>query len=341
VVSLAAGAYFVLTSDDSEASVAATTQETATAKVPAAPESPTASAGATQPKVAAEAEQNRAAKNRVVPSLEKISWTTDTPSTLQELARTWSVPRDALTKLNPDLSPQKQLASGVQVVVYSRSLGATFSVGPPNNGRLTRGVPLPEDDAWALPEDRSRAFATAETIAALTTGLHTYALRFPEAQPVQVGDLSARRGGKIFGHQSHQTGLDVDIRLIRNSAGDDFDADRNWFLIKTMIDGSEVTAIFLNATEQTWLRAAAEADVGAPSAEGYFALIHHEPGHTIHTHIRFACPKANKRCVPYPLPDTAEQDAKSKLPTALGKVGRNKRRLPRVRVKKKKKKLPR
>jgi murein endopeptidase len=99
-----------------------------------------------------------------------------------------------------------------------------------------------------------------------------------------------------------------------------FDAGRNWFLVKTLIDENEVRAIFLNRTEQTWLRAAADADVGAASAERYFELIRHEPGHTIHMHVRFACSDEDKRCVGYSLPDsgeTAPPETVNKLPGKL------------------------
>ena len=263
-------------------------------------------------------------------SLDEIRWTTDASSTLQELSVVWSIPTDTLAQLNPNLPPQKALDVGVEVIVYTDSQGADFSIGAPNDGRLTRGVPLPESKTWHLPEDRTRAFATSETIAALTTSLQAYGQRFPDAEPVQVGDLSARRGGKISGHQSHQTGRDVDIRLITNAASGGFNAERNWFLVKNLIDSGDVRAIFLNATEQTWLRAAAVADVGAESAEPYFVRIDHEPGHTIHMHVRFACPKDHRRCVGYSQPDTDEQDSKNKLPRRIGsnKPSRKTSKLP-------------
>ncbi len=303
VAALAVTAYFVLSSDDS-----AEQEPEETPAVPAPP--PTA---AESEAAAAKAK----AKERVAPSFDRISWTTTAPATLQDLSRDWSVPRDMLTQLNPELPPNKPIEAGVPVVLYAQTLGASSSIGPPNDGRLIWGVPLPEDEAWTLPEDRTRAFATTETIASVVAGFHAYADRFPGAAPIVVGDLSARRGGRIYGHQSHQSGLDIDIRLVKASEGDGFDAERNWFLAKSLIDGSEVRAIFLNRTEQTWLREAAEADVGAASAEEYFALIRHEPGHTIHMHVRFACSKEDKRCVGYSLPDTDEKDPpkkESKLP---------------------------
>ncbi len=306
VVGLGAGVYFFVTRDggggigmfeksDPEAA------EAAEAPKPSSKPKASASAGA-------------------VPSIEQVAWTTDAPTTLQDLARTWSIPRDVLDQLNPTFSASQQLDAGTKVVVYASTLGASASIGPPNDGRLVWGVALPEGEAWLLPENRSRAFATTETIVAVLEALHAYSAEFPEAEPVQIGELSARRGGEIYGHQSHQSGLDVDIRLIQDAARDGFDGARNWFLVKTLIDNNDVRAIFLNRSEQTWLREAAEEDVGVELAEEYFELIRHEPGHTIHMHVRFACADEDKRCVGYSLPDTDEEDSGEvgKLPLGPG-----------------------
>jgi|GEM_PF-1909667 len=252
---------------------------------------------------------------REVPvGLDKVVWTTADGSTLSDLSKRWSIPRDTLTALNPKLAAD--IPAGTKVVVYSAAAGASVSIGPPNDGRLVRGVPLPEGRAWLPPEDRGRAFGTSETVAAVLAALQAYAQKFPDAAPIQMGDLSARRGGKIYGHQSHQSGRDVDIRLIHAADGESFDPTRNWFLVKTLIDGGDVRAIFLNRTEQAWLRAAAVDDVGEAQAQRYFSLISHEPGHTIHMHVRYACAKQDKRCVGYSMPDTDEQDPKkgAKLP---------------------------
>ncbi len=327
-----AGAVFVgATGDDGEEPVAAA--EPSSAQNPqgaSASESP-------QEPAALQADATPPEPGPVAPrSLDEITWTTEAPATLRDLAREWSIQRDVLDQLNPEISMRQSLPAGAQVVVYSRANGASASVGPPNAGRLLRGVPIPEGGAWAQPEDRSRAFATSETIAAITAALDAYGRRFPGADPVQLGDLSARRGRRISGHQSHQSGRDVDVHLVDNGDGDGFDAERNWFLVKTVIDGGDVRAIFLNRREQTWLRAAARADVGPAAADEYFALIRHEPGHTLHMHIRFACAKQHKLCVAYSMPDADEKDPskRSKLPSRPGsKPGRSALKLPKRRPK--------
>jgi murein endopeptidase len=282
-------------------------------------------------------------------SLDKITWTVATPATLDELVQTWSLPRETLVALNPALPTVEPLAAGTQVVVHTGSIAMSESVGPPNDGRLIGGVPFPEGRTWLLPPDRSRAFGTGETIINVLAALDAYAATHPEAAPIQLGEISARKGGPIYGHQSHQAGRDIDIRLVIDEAGDRFDAERNWSLVKTLIEAGEVVAMYLNRSQQVWLRAAAEADVGAAGADRYFAIIKHEPGHTIHIHVRFRCPDSDHRCVAYSLEETDAEVAKvlSKLPTGGGGSGlvRKKGKLPTLRPKTKpeppNKKLPR
>ena len=261
-----------------------------------------------------------AAADFVRPTLDQVTWTTLSPASLEDLSKLWVIPRDTLDKLNPDLAAKGQLPTGTKVVVYVKAMGPGISIGPPNDGRLVQGVPLPESSAWRLPEDHSRAFAAADTLQSLLTGLSAEAEQYPGAEPIQIGELSQRRGGQIYGHQSHQTGIDVDIRLIRKADGDGFDPARNWFLVKTLIDGGDVRAIFLNVSEQSWLREAAKADVGEAAMADYFAYISHEPGHTIHMHVRFKCPEADKRCQGFAAGETTEADPRvNKLPPGFGK----------------------
>ncbi len=322
VLALGVAAYFVVTSDDDDDSDATAD---ASGRVVDDDSDAVDASKAAAASAAAEALTSAAVASKkagVVPSLDEIAWTTDVPATLEELSGAWTVPLDVLRRLNPELASGGEIEAGAEVIVHTAALGQSMSIGPPNDGRLIGGVPLPQGPAWRLPPDRGRAFATTETIAAVTAALVAYGRRFPESDPVQVGELSARRGGNIYGHQSHQTGRDVDIRLIANAAGDGFDAEHTWFLVKTLIDDSDVRDIFLNRTEQPWLRAAAEADVGAALAEEYFAFISHEPGHTIHMHIRFGCPEADKRCVGYSMSDKEAPPPKGKLPLKPGSTPR-------------------
>jgi murein endopeptidase len=321
-------------SEDAESSEAPVAEATPPTPTPDA--TPTPPTDATpQPLVPDTTEQPRTDPDR---SLERITWTVATPATtLEQLAQAWGIPRDTLVALNPKTSTTEPLAAGTHVVVHSGPITGSESVGPPNDGRLVGGIPFPEGRTWLLAPDRSRAFGTGETIVAVLAALDADAAKFPDAAPIQLGEISARKGGPIYGHQSHQAGRDIDIRLAVTKERDRFDPERNWFLIKTLIESGEVVKIFLNRSQQGWLRTAAEADVGIEAADRYFAIISHEQGHTIHIHVRFRCPDNDYRCVAYSLDETPAEVAKVlvKLPKGSGgaNIVRKKGKLPVLRPK--------
>jgi murein endopeptidase len=102
----------------------------------------------------------------------------------------------------------------------------SVSVGAPFDGRLIRGVQLPDQGTdfftWDFPLRQSpnrpwRRWATDRTIHLLLSLLATYREVNPQAPRVGVADLSRPQGGPFgkrfggLGHASHQNGLDVDV----------------------------------------------------------------------------------------------------------------------------------
>jgi murein endopeptidase len=100
------------------------------------------------------------------------------------------------------------------------------SLGLPWNGRLVRGVQLPEegltyftwDPIFELSPNRPwRRWGSDRLIRPLLRVLSDYADAHPFASRVGVGDLSRPKGGVFdkrfggLGHASHQNGLDVDV----------------------------------------------------------------------------------------------------------------------------------
>jgi penicillin-insensitive murein endopeptidase len=146
------------------------------------------------------------------------------------------------------------------------------SIGVPHNGVQTESIELPSNGPgfvryrpksphyWGRPR--------------LVTGLIEVARALGELRPgtprLVVGDLSARKGGKIPGHSSHRTGRDVDllfyvttpagaplenpgfIRIGGDGLGqiaeDEFvrlDVERQWLLIKLLMSSRELGVQFM------------------------------------------------------------------------------------------------
>ncbi|MEX2193653.1 MAG: penicillin-insensitive murein endopeptidase [Thermoleophilaceae bacterium] len=103
---------------------------------------------------------------------------------------------------------------------------APVAVGKPNDGRLMRGIRVPDEGplffTWDPVRERSpnrswRRYGSARLLATVDAVLKEYHRRNPNAPRVAIGDLSRSRGGGFgrrfggLGHASHQNGLDVDI----------------------------------------------------------------------------------------------------------------------------------
>src|SRR5262249_5224777 len=89
------------------------------------------------------------------------------------------------------------------------SLGPA-SVGAPSAGALVNGVQMPKGDHWQL-VDPGRAWGTQETVDALVHCIDRVNQRLPGAPAIAIGHLSARSGGHLSPHRSHQSGRDADV----------------------------------------------------------------------------------------------------------------------------------
>jgi hypothetical protein len=120
VVSLAAAA-IVVTRGETEATDEGE-PETPTSATGRASESPEPTA--VEPDAAPTEIEGRppAHPRRPTRSRERTTWTADASSTLEDLGRAWSIPREVLAQLNPDLSAQRLLEAGTKVVVHTTRL---------------------------------------------------------------------------------------------------------------------------------------------------------------------------------------------------------------------------
>jgi penicillin-insensitive murein endopeptidase len=204
--------------------------------------------------------------------------------------------------------------------------GYSGTVGAPGSGVQTDGVELPVRGPGFVrfrPHGANH-FGRPRLVGALTRIAAELAADSRDAPPLVIGDLSARYGGKIDGHQSHRTGRDVDILFhfvtpggARVTApgfvhvGDDglarvhetgavlrFDVEQQWRLVRALVDAPEIGVqfMFVSRTIEALLVEYALAR-GEPLERVLRAQsVMLEPGdslsHDDHVHLRIACSPA-------------------------------------------------
>lgn len=178
----------------------------------------------------------------------------------------------------------------------------SVSVGRPNRGALANAVQL-ASSPWYEVVNPARAWATAETIDAITSAIAEVHRTHAPVPKLFIGDLSRRTGGYLPPHRSHQSGRDVDIGLFYlhepawyvPATAKNLDRARTWALMRALVQRGNVEYLFVDRSIQQWVREYAEAagedrawlDSLFASATRPDALIRHAWGHRTHLHVRF------------------------------------------------------
>lgn len=251
--------------------------------------------------------------------LSEVRWTVPETMALADLASRWGLSSKALRALNPELRSKRRVREGHDLVVFTADPESpTRSMGAPNRGKLLNGVPLPEGQTWRLRERRVRLYGSTVMVQSMMQAFEAYGAAFPNAPRVRLGDLSDRNGGRLKPHRSHRTGRDVDIGYILHpsSRGErywqradevSFDAEKNWFLVKALIETGDVQQIFMSVRLQKLILPLAQRELSPDQLARYFrrenpdprspSIIKHWKGHLDHMHVRFRCEEGNGRCV--------------------------------------------
>jgi penicillin-insensitive murein endopeptidase len=186
----------------------------------------------------------------------------------------------------------------------------SLSWGRPNHGALINAVPMPDGPEWRVVEPE-RAFGTEETIDSISRAIRRVNDEFPMSPPLFVGNISARRGGYLRPHRSHQSGRDADLGFYyqggpgwyQRATAKNLDRARTWALVKALLEDPNVESIFVDRSVQNLLRDYAErAGESYRWLDGIFRgglhgtekRIFHEWGHLTHLHVRFRCPMAQE-----------------------------------------------
>ncbi len=251
--------------------------------------------------------------------LSEVRWTVPKTMALSDLASQWGLSAKALRSLNPKLRGKRRAREGSELVVYAADpKEPTRSLGAPNSGKLKNGLPIPEGGAWRLRQRRVRLYGGTVMVESLLQAFEAYAAEYPDAEEIRLGDLSNRKGGRLSPHKSHRTGRDVDIgyvirpeargeRYWQRADEETFHAERNWFLIKALIETGNVQQIFMSSRLQKLIMPLAERELSPEQMARYFrrhnpdpgspSIVKHWKGHLDHMHVRFRCEEGNARCV--------------------------------------------
>jgi penicillin-insensitive murein DD-endopeptidase len=201
--------------------------------------------------------------------------------------------------------------------------GLFGAVGAPHSGVQTDGAELPPTGKGYVryrPKGANH-FGRSRLVGALEAVSAEMLKDDPLTPPLVIGDLSARQGGKIPGHQSHRTGRDVDLlfyyvtprgarvpapgfirvesdglalvpdtgELLR------FDVEHEWRLVRALLTSPEIGVqfMFVSRTVEALLvdYALARGEPLELVLQAESVLL--EPGdsmpHDDHVHLRIAC----------------------------------------------------
>lgn len=196
------------------------------------------------------------------------------------------------------------------------------SVGSPQRGKLAEPARLPQSKRYyrrRLP----RTYAAAHVIDQLAAAIGAVSAAHPKVGRLAIGDLSDEDGGSLSGHNSHQSGRDVDLGLYfkKRPAGypqefvaaakGQLDVAAMWTLIDALYAQSKKpggpTKIFLDYRIQKQLYAYARGQkVSRAKLKKIFSypdgrwaggrLVQHLRNHHDHLHVRFGCPPKDSGC---------------------------------------------
>lgn len=170
---------------------------------------------------------------------------------------------------------------------------ASVAHGTPNAGSLSNGVRMPAEGpgfytynpvTQAAPGGADRTWGTATTVRQLLDLGEWWARTHPNQPRLGIGDLAQPEGGPFpgpgVGHASHQSGLDVDIRLVR--------ADR----AEAGVDPSGYDRALTQAVVDRLVSKGASLVLIGPSLDltGPAGVVMRWPAHDDHLHVRFPDP---------------------------------------------------
>lgn len=183
----------------------------------------------------------------------------------------------------------------------------SVSVGFVHSGRMVNALRFPDSKDWTVVSPE-KAWTTQETVDYLTQVIRELRARYPDAPLLRVNQISAKDGGYLRPHKSHQNGRDVDLgfyypngNVVRARARENYiDLVMNWALIRALVTHADVQLILVDRRVQKVLYDHA-LKIGEDKAwldslfhAGEQSIIKHARGHRDHFHVRFYNPRAQE-----------------------------------------------
>jgi LysM repeat protein len=265
--------------------------------------------------------------------------------TISRIATKRGLSVEDVVALNPGLNPNRI------------RIGQVIQVPPP------KVIPPPEKKPLACPgrvvqisnhgayrvRNRNLAWATSFSADAIRRGFTLVRDRYGNYPRARVLDASARGGGPLGEHLSHQEFRDVDITYFQKRCGhagcpvvsvdpDDLDVERQWALLRYWLDNDDVEYLFVDHKLQRVLYEQAKKDGATEEqldewfqyprpAHVHHGIIRHWEGHQNHVHVRFHETSCDNGCCSSSAPSVAsKEDDDDQRTASLSSKRRKKRR---------------
>lgn len=250
----------------------------------------------------------------------KVRYTVRRGGSLENVANLFKIYHHEILELNPGIAIDQELAPNTRVVIWSHKPGEkSESIGYPSDGSLAGAIPMVEGPGRRILAIGWKTWGKDTSIAMLDRVLDRWAERGSNVQPILVGNIANRTGGRLEPHSTHQSGRDVDLGYPQKLApgaelnwqemtAANLDAAETWELLFLLGDTGAVEEIYIDREIQKLLHDhAVRQELLSKSALTKWmeyprptgtpgTLITHVAGHTDHMHVRWSCTSGDSRC---------------------------------------------